>query len=122
MGDENWKQAITLILFDEEGGTAFRADVPVTVVEEDGQSLITFPPEVLEVGADGVATAEIRMKHSNRAGRAMARAGIPPEPAPPALEDPEEEPPDDRDFHERRADEEAEDADRRLDAEKLGDL
>lgn len=120
MPDADWKQAITLILLGSEGETVFRADVPIEIVEEDGQALATFPPEVLELDEDAgtVATAVVRMKHSNRAGRAMARAAIPPEPP---LPEPEEEP-DDRDAGERRADEEAEDAERRLDAEKAGDL
>lgn len=134
MPDADWKQAITLILLDSEGETVFRADMPIEIVEEDGQALATFPPEVVELDEDAgaVTAAVVRMKHSNRAGRAMARAGIPPEPPVPTPGPPEppdhsrprrhEEEPDERDAGERLADEEAEDAERRLDAEKAGDL
>lgn len=82
----DWQQAISLQLFDDEGEVVFRADLPIEVVERDGEHVMVCAPTDFQVGADGgsrmVATAGLSAKHSNTAGREMARAALPPEPSP----------------------------------------
>jgi hypothetical protein len=75
MAAEEWKQAITVLLLDADENLAFRVDLPIEVVEVEGHQLLAFPPAVAELN-DG-ATLVVRAKHSNQAGRAMARRALP---------------------------------------------
>lgn len=74
---EDWKQAIVVELLDNEDcKVMFRADVPLEVVEQDGEQVVVLAGAQFEV--DGL-TMVVTVKNSNNAGRAMTRRALPPD-------------------------------------------
>lgn len=74
---EDWKQAIVVELLDPETQQVmFRADVPLEVVEEDGEQIVALAGAEFDVDSLKLV---VTVKNSNNAGRAMTRRALPPD-------------------------------------------